>query len=284
MTGIAVLYYNQLHETLGCLESIRAAGVDPRRVFVYDNGSLPEQSETVSRAFPEFRHMRSAANSGYSGGVNRALSWAYSEDCDSILFLTNDTRLESGALEACQAAARKTGSGLIAPLIVYRDDPLSVDSNGGWFDQSQCRLYHYRERNLPLLLDPERDYVPGTAFYLSREVFEGLGGMDESFHTYWEDSDFSFRAHRRGIPVARAESALVRHGVGKTCHGKAIYTAFYFQRNRVRFCKRHLSADQWVSAREVIGQDLSSFEQRWTEKKDSTRLDYLKTIRSELES
>ena len=282
-SAVAVLHFNQPNQTLKCLESIRQAGVRPERVFVYDNGSLPRNSQTVRDSFPEFNHSGNPQNFGYSGGFNRALSTVFQKDFDSVLFLTNDTRLGSDTLDSIDQFASDKKAFLIAPKIVYETAPEEIDSFAGFFNRETCSLGHYKTQDLPGLLDQATGYIPGTAFWVHREAFQKLGGMDESFHTYWEDADFSFRAHRAGIPIHRCRDAVIRHGVGKTCHDKALYTAFYFQRNRVRFCRKYLEESVWPAARETILSELQVYGKRWRENQDQTRIGYLEEILRELE-
>lgn len=48
---------------------------------------------------------------------------------------------------------------------------------------------------------------------LSRQVFEELGGFDETFFMYCEDVDLSWRARAAGIPLKLSPRALFLHAV-----------------------------------------------------------------------
>jgi GT2 family glycosyltransferase len=56
-----------------------------------------------------------------------------------------------------------------------------------------------------------KGYVSGAAMLISREVFLGLDGFDESFFMYYEDIDLCLRANRSGIAVSVNPSWVVRH-------------------------------------------------------------------------
>ena len=282
--AVVVLYYNKIRLTGRCLRSILEAGYSPGQVYCFDNGSKPEHFAELKNAFPTVQHMRTEQNHGFSGGFNRALNWVFSSSSlTSALFCTNDTVVHARALEECSKIAKKTGAGAVAPCITYLSHPGSIDSIGAYFNPISCTIHHYHDREMPPLLDREKDYIPGTALWIHRDAFEELGGADESYHTYWEDVDLSFRAHKKNIPLARCYTADIGHGVGQTCHKKPLYTTFYFQRNRIRFCKRFLSGDALENALRLIHGELLASGTRWQEKQDKRRLDYLQQLLEELE-
>lgn len=285
--AVVVLHYNKIRLTETCIQSVLDAGYRAEQVFCFDNGSKLEVFDQITRMFPRCRHHRDETNRGYSGGFNRALQWTFDSGNTAALFLTNDTRLFPGALEACAKKAEETGAGMIAPRIIYassegKDE--AIDSIGGWFNAGTCTLNHYHENNLPVFLDPARDYIPGTALWINKDFFHKTGGTDESFHMYWEDVDLSFRAHRMGLPLARCYEAKISHGVGQTVRKKPLYTTFYFHRNRIRFCKRYLSGDALRSAMELLEKEFTGLRSRWEEKDDGKRIDYVDRLLEELKS
>ncbi len=267
-----------------CIQSILDAGYSPDRVYCFDNGSKPAGFAELKEKFPRVQHAGEEQNHGFSGGFNRALRWVFASSAISCaLFCTNDTVVYPGALEACSRTAKQSGAGMAAPCITYLSRPEAIDSLGAFFDPGTASIYHYHEPDLPLMLDPARDYIPGTALWIHRDAFFALGGADESYHTYWEDVDMSFRAHKQNIALARCPAARIGHGVGQTCHKKPLYTTFYFQRNRIRFCKRFLSGAVLDNALGIIGSELRQASVRWQEKNDKIRSAYMRQLQAELD-
>ncbi len=285
--AVVVLYYNKIRLTEACVRSLLEAGYPAEHIYCFDNGSQPKVLGQVKALFPGCNHHRCEVNNGYSGGFNRSLQWVFDLGRTSALFCTNDTRVYPGALEACAETAQKTGGGLVAPCIIYQSsqdkETHAIDSSGGWFDAETCCLNHYQETGLPELLDPTRDYIPGTALWIHRDFFRECGGTDESFHMYWEDVDLCFRAHQKGLPLARSYGAKIAHGVGQTCRKKPLYTTFYFQRNRIRFCRRYLPRDQWPRARRLLREEFLHQGETWRQREDKKRLGYLEQLLLELE-
>lgn len=280
---IAVLYYNKPSLTTSCLESVLKY-YPPELCYAFDNGSDKSVFEIIKKRFPDIHHHCIENNNGYSGGFNEIMRYLFSKKVESVLFLTNDTLIYPDVLESCVTVAQENKADIVAPCIVYASYPDEIDSIGGFFDYSVYTLNHFHKRDLPVLLEPNRDYVPGTAFWLSCEAFETLGGMDESYHTYWEDADFSFRAHKKGIKIARAYTAKILHKVGKTCHKKPLYTMYYFQRNRIVFCKAHLPPRDFMHALVKIKSELGALKNKWLLKNDRQRLKYLEEIAQLIET
>jgi GT2 family glycosyltransferase len=280
-TAIVVLHYNKIRLTQRCLQSILDASYPPRQIYCFDNGSQPEISRQLQQGFPLCHHQRSEKNLGFSGGFNRALAWVFSCGPSSTLFCTNDTLVKPGAAEACTQTALQTHAGMVAPLIMFLNKPDAIDSIGAYFNAGTGTLCHYREYDLPQLLAPHKDYMPGTALWIHRDAFNRLGGTDESFHMFWEDVDLCFRAHEKGIPLARCYNAVIQHGGGQTTRKKPLYTTFYFQRNRIRFCKRHLDGEARNDVLKMIRQELLESGIQWQQKNDRRRLDYLDELLKE---
>ena len=273
--GIAVLHYNKINLTIQCVDSVVGAGVPGDRIFCLDNGSDPDVYRQLSKRYPQVRHHRLETNRGFSGGFNAALTCIFEAGYETAVFLTNDTIFHPGADAALADILGSSGAGMAAPCIRYLSNPDRIDSLGAFFDPVSASLQHYHETDLPDFMEPGKDYIPGTALAITRTAFETLHGADESFHTYWEDVDLCFRAHKAAIRLVRCPGARIDHGVGRTCHKKPFYTTFLFQRNRLMFCRRHLNGSALQQAESVIRADWTRMQAAAREKNDRNRMNYL---------
>lgn len=276
--AIAVLHYNKINLTVRCLDSVLGAGIPDDRVFCLDNGSDPAVSRSLAEKYPRIRHHRLETNRGFSGGFNAALTEAFGSGYETAVFLTNDTVFYAGSDTALALVLTSADAGIVAPCIRYLSKPDRIDSLGAWFNPVSASLQHYHDPDLPELLQPGSDYIPGTALAITRSAFEMLQGADESFHTYWEDVDLCFRAHKAGIRLARCRDSRIDHGVGQTCHKKPLYTTYLFQRNRLEFCRRHLEGKALKQAETIIHSDWNRMLQSAHEKEDRKRIGYLEEL------
>jgi len=280
--SIVVLSYNKPGLTECCINSILRSGYSEAWVTLVDNGSRPEAFQSIREKFPGIHILRLERNCGFAGGFNSGLNHVFDAGYTSAFFASNDTELTPGVVETCRRTGEIHGAGLVAPAILMGRRPYPLNSVGGWFDRRSLKLNHYRERGMPTLLK-EDDYVPGAAFWITRDAFKMLQGADPEYHTYWEDADLSFRAAEAAIALARTESARVLHKTGQTCRKKHRYTTYYYRRNRIRFCRRHLNPDEWRRARRLLSSELDTLEQKWIAAHDGARLSYLPSLRDELQ-
>ncbi|MGL4649805.1 MAG: glycosyltransferase family 2 protein, partial [Caldilineaceae bacterium] len=78
----------------------------------------------------------------------------------------------------------------------------------------------------------------GGAAVWRREVWQALGGFDESFWMYLEDVDLSFRARLAGYDVVFAPQARVYHHLSAT--GGDILASYYVGRNSLRLLAKNM--------------------------------------------
>lgn len=219
-TCIAILSYNHPEITSRTIHSALKFNFP---IILLHNGSLKKFEERLRNDFPAIEHISVEKNNGYANGANTLLSHAF-RNFDWVLFLTNDTELlELDLLNIKEPA-------LIAPHVYFRK-LTRVDSMGGKFIPRYGKLLHIKDETNKLIKNKEFFYVPGTAFYIHREIFNSVGKFDERLHTYWEDVDFSMRVNFKKLPIYYSDSIKLIHRVGKTCHDNPFYSTYLFKRN-----------------------------------------------------
>ena len=82
------------------------------------------------------------------------------------------------------------------------------------------------------------DWVSGSCFMARRDALEELGGFDEAYFMYLEDTDLCWRAHHAGWGVGFAGTAAVTHvqGVSTARHPYRMMVAHH--RSALRFTVR----------------------------------------------
>lgn len=244
-----VLSYNHPDLTI---KSVRSIIENPEyqryspllQLILVHNGSAPKNIELLQKTFPTIDHKILMNNSGFSGGANAGIHYAfekYSHLSPWVLFLTNDCELECWPRLTTQQTPA-----LLAPWIWARKTN-QIDSIGGKINLSTGIPSHLKQQEAfeKIISQPqqnEQPYVPGSAFLIHRDFFDQLKGFDESLETYWEDIDLSLRATLAGLTLGVLPSFQVRHKIGKTCHKHSHYTTYLYQRNR-----------HWVSRKYVRG-------------------------------
>lgn len=227
IVSVLIVSYNTRELTLVCLQSVYAQTPDvPLEVIVVDNASVDGSAEAIAERFPQARLIRSAENTGFAAANNLAARHAQGE---YLLLLNPDTVILDKAIEKALAFAQKRPSaGIIGGRTLFADGRLNPTSCHGtptmW--SMFCMVLGLsalgRGSNL---LDPEslgswkRDSVrevpavTGCFLLIRRSLWEELGGFDESFFMYGEETDLCLRAWGKGHKCLICPDAkLIHHG------------------------------------------------------------------------
>jgi GT2 family glycosyltransferase len=224
-----VLSWNGREDTLACLRSLDGEPVD---VIVVDNASTDGTAEALSGV----DLIRNERNLGYAGGMNVGIRRAVEQGADAVLLLNNDVEVEPGAVAALVEAAG--GAGAVCPLIVFADDPERVWYAGASYDPR--RGYNGRQRTDRPATARETDRACGAAMLVRREVLEAVGLFDEELFAYVEDTDWSLRARKQGLPLLVEPASRVRHKVSASTGGEGSDSALYYStRNTLTVAERH---------------------------------------------
>jgi GT2 family glycosyltransferase len=200
-----------------CVESILAQGGLP---IVVDNGSADATLEIVREKCPEARIVATKENLGYGKAINLGFHKTKGE----IVILSNpDVVYLAGAIprmvEFLNTNARV---GCVGPQQIFPDGNWQKsygDLPGIWpgiKDAVGITTLHNRIRRAlwPRRIDrkaKEVPYVDGGVLVVRRQAFEQMGGFDEAFYFYSDESDLCGRLKEAGWKVFFFPSAKVIH-------------------------------------------------------------------------
>ncbi|HEX8646150.1 MAG TPA: glycosyltransferase family 2 protein [Thermoleophilaceae bacterium] len=222
-----------LEETLPLLE---AQTRPPDEIVVVDNAASDGSPEWIRERHPRVRIVALSQRAGFAEANNRGVRAA--GDCDLVALLNADAFPEPQWLERLEAAARDhPDAAAFSSLMLDGRDPTLLDGTGDVMHRNG--LAGRRHHGHPIAETPEAS-VPadvfaacaGAALY-RREVFEALGGFDESYFIYFEDADLSFRMQLLGHGVRYVPGSVVRHLGSATTGVDSDFTIYHTQRNLV---------------------------------------------------
>lgn len=248
--ALVVVTYNSAHVIDSLLNSVPAAlGRLTGRVVVVDNDSRDDTREVVSRR-PEV-HLVAAENRGFAAGINAGVEAA--GDVDAIMVLNPDVVLEPDSLVHLFESLHQPRVGIAAPQIRTDTGELHFSLRREPTVRRTLGLNRFRSPILAEYVNDEQSYaVPhsvewalGAALMVRRECFEDLGGWDESFFLYSEETDFCLRAGDAGWLTWYDPRAVVMHIGGQSGQSAATHTMQVVNRVRL-YRRRHGLVPSWA--------------------------------------
>jgi GT2 family glycosyltransferase len=233
LVSVVILNYGTAQLAVRCTRALLNQTIADRiEVLLVDNHSCDDSIGVLRVRFGhelKVRIIEVPRNLGYGGGNNYAIRHARGE----FLFIINpDNELQADGLERLVAAMRADETiGILAPRLVYDDGSLR-DSHRRFptmFDVLvkrtilqyvfPRRLDHYLQRDRDPTVTQDTDWVHGACFLMRRDLFTQLGGFDERFFLFFEDTDLCRRVWQIGkrvvfFPEVSARDSKVRLSEG----------------------------------------------------------------------
>jgi GT2 family glycosyltransferase len=252
----AVVVSYQSAATLGrCLASLPPPEPGRCELLVVDNASTDGSLELVRREHPGARLLALAANVGFGAAVNRAAAEARG---DAMLLLNADAWLMPGALDAlARRLASRPRLAWVAPRLVYPDgrpqfawEPeVSLLGEAARKLRNRFESRQWSHTVLPRVLRPlGPGWFTAACALVRREAFRDVGGFDERFFLYFEDTDLCLRLRRAGWELAQEPAARVVH-VSAGSGGGAAAAAAYRQAQLAFYAAHRPRWEGWVLRR-----------------------------------
>jgi GT2 family glycosyltransferase len=209
---VIVLTWNALDYTKRCLDTLRAVTTyRAYRLLVADNGSTDGTLEYL-RDQHSLTSLSNRSNLGFAKGNNRAIA-----QCDpnsDVILLNNDTEIQQGDwIEQLQSTAYSSpdigvvGCRLVNPVGILQHAGTYMPIETLWGQQVGGGEKDVNQYN------QDRD-VEGVVFacaYIKRHTIETIGLLDEDYFSYFEDTDYCFRALEKGYRVVCCGAVTVVH-------------------------------------------------------------------------
>ena len=261
LISVVIPTFNRAKMVLGCVRSVLATNYPSLEVVVVDDCSSDDTGEQIRAAFgddPRVRYTRNETNKLTAASRNVGARLAHG---DFLFILDNDNAVEPNIFtELLAAFERHPNAGLVAPVSVHQSATrrgivwtLGSDFNR-WTSQPVEKFASAPLSELPKEpIDWPTTYSP-NAFLIRRDVFNQIGGFDESLVIIYEESDFGWRLCEAGYESFITTKTRTNHfgylepGCVAPLRQLGIERpnrAYYLSRNRLRFARRHFA---WYQA------------------------------------
>jgi len=210
--SVILVNYRGAEDTLSALDILMALPEypDSLEIVVVDNASGDGSLELLRQREKDIVLVASPTNSGFAGGCNLGVKHSSGE---IVGFLNNDakpdTRWVSAAVESFDAYENV---GAVASQVLNWEGT-HVDFSGAgmtWYGMGYrpltgTKVSKKTQHPTPVL------FGTGSAMFVRRNVFEELGGFDESFFMFFEDVDFGWRLNLAGYTYLYQPQSIAFH-------------------------------------------------------------------------
>ena len=221
---IIILNWNGKDLTLECLKSMAKVKYDNYKIVVVDNDSTDNSVRAIAKHYPYVEILQFESNIGYAAGNNAGFEFLKSQKPDYVIFLNNDTIVDSNFIEPLvKPLIENAIIGQTVPKIFYADDPNKIWYAGGKFNKWLGLVYHegIRKGDVKSFQQSKiTDYATGCCFCIRSTDYNKLGGFDTSFQMYGEDVDLSLRIRDNGKDILFVPKSNIWHKVSASVGGE----------------------------------------------------------------
>lgn len=204
-------------------------------IIISDDASTDSTSDYIEEAQKShselaIKYTRNSQNLSYGQTVNNGAKLSNSE---YLVILNNDLICDPDLLtNLYQTIIRDVKLGAVNAYVLDYYNRDRIDSLGIGFDK-KYNTYPFAYK-MPADSTFSTSKIPlfsGCAFIIRRSLFSEVGGFDDLYYLYAEDTDLALKIASRGYYFSFAKSALCYHKHSATVSNLKIDKQFYLYRN-----------------------------------------------------
>ncbi len=227
---IIVLNYNNVEDTIECLNSLTNLDFDDYKILLIDNGSDKEVFLTLRKKYPEIEFLRLSRNYGYALGNNLGIERVLNK-AEYVFIVNNDVVVESDVLRRMVECMKKNSTVVACQPIVKYYGSDTIWSAGTQLFFGYPRLYL---KNKSCKIDGDFDApfgLVGCAMLIRTLALRDIGLFDESLYMMHEETDWCIRAKKKGYRLVVVCNTQVRHKISRTIGLFSREYLYYIARN-----------------------------------------------------
>jgi GT2 family glycosyltransferase len=245
--SVIIVTRNTCSVTLEAIESVlRSEDTFSKEIIVVDNGSTDKTSKVIPKMYPLIKYDPAGQNLGFAKANNRGSRAASGE---LFLLLNSDARLQPAALaKSADYLRAHPECGVVGAQLLNADGTLQ-NSIANFptlatelFNKSILRRlfpgrYPGKEHRFGHATEVES--VVGAFLLTRRSLWEKIGGLDERYFFFLEETDYCLQARQLGFKVVHLPEVLVWHGQGQTARKTHIPARIEYWRSRYAYFQKN---------------------------------------------
>lgn len=241
LVSIIVVTHNSAQWIEDCLRALLGQEYSgSSEILVVDSGSTDDTLRIVREAFADDVRIVSLENHGFGAACNEGAKAARGR---ILAFANPDTVPEANWLAPLVETIERANV-IATSKILLMEFPDRLNTIG-----HVPHLAGFGFVNGYGLPDGQLDGVrnvpgfSGAAFAVRAKTFHALGGFDEGYFLYLEDTDLSWRAVRCGVGIVAVSASRIRHDYALEVTAAKFE---HLERGRYRLLRTHLRGRDWL--------------------------------------
>lgn len=219
--------------------------LNPEQIVVVDNFRTAHDSERMAALAVRngWSLVALATNRGFGSGTNAGVALAQEMGFRRLLLVNPDARIDEDGIAALARECADRPGNIVSARILRPDGSV-------WFHGGTILRARGRTSMGPSAVSSAPDgWITGACMMMHADLWNRLGGFDDSYFLYWEDVDLSWRCTEAGGQLTVLPDVTLEHSVGGTQRGggKSTTYVYYNCRNRLLFAAGHLDRRERAS-------------------------------------
>ena len=250
MISLLVVNYRAAALAADAIRTARASTAEPLQVVVVDNSC--EESEAAALRDVTDVLIVSDRNRGYAGAINLGRPKCEGE---TIVVANPDVTFAPGAIDHLHAALDKK-TAVAGPALFWDDahewhlppgdrstsleklDEVFASRSQAWFEQRDRRRFRKRAAFWSLTETTHVETLSGAVMAIRAADFDYVGGFDERFRLYFEETDFLRRVREQRRHIAYVPAARCRHLYNQSAGQAADAAASAYAESEMRYLEK----------------------------------------------
>lgn len=251
---IGIVNYNTKNKLKKCVESLNKNSPGcSYSIIILDNNSTDSSRKYLKKINrPEIGVILNNKNIGYGKACNKIATMT---DSEYLLFLNADVMVEDNSIGRMLEFIQKNPDvGLVSGKLLNNDGtvqyscrkfPSIIRALTGresiirkiFPNNPLTREYFMADENYNSIMYPE--WVRGAVMMVNRRVFESVGGFDERFFLYLEDTDLCYRIRSAGYRIAYYPHSIFYHDLGSSTEKKKLLSRLIHNTSMFLYIKKY---------------------------------------------
>ena len=246
--SIILVNFNGEDVLFDCLSSMEKFIPNDRcEIILVDNNSQDNSINLIENGFPRIKLIRLSKNIGFGSGNNVGAREAKG---DFLLLLNTDTIITSNFLpHLLELMAKCADVGVIGTKLVFPDGrfQISFSPEIGISGEVKSKKLHKNAQDVEILHLIEQDFcdikevdiVVGASFFIRADLFNSLGGFDENFFMYFEESDLCKRVRNKGYKILYTPYQSLIHLRGHSVKKTSNRMSVEYRKSQIYYYYKH---------------------------------------------